>query len=100
MDAIDLKLITLLQKNARMPLKELANRVYLSSPATAARLEKLEKSGYIEGYHLRVDLKGAGFPVVAFISLDLSPEQKPTFYPAIQQNPNVMECYCEHSFLL
>ena len=45
MDSIDLKLITLLQKNARTPLKILANQVFLSSPATAARIEKLEKEG-------------------------------------------------------
>ena len=32
MDAIDLKLITLLQKNARTPLKVLASQVFLSSP--------------------------------------------------------------------
>ena len=45
MDSIDLKLITLLQKNARTPLKILANQVFLSSPATAARIEKLEMEG-------------------------------------------------------
>ena len=50
MDSIDLKLITLLQKNARTPLKILANQVFLSSPATAARIEKLEKEGII-GYY-------------------------------------------------
>ena len=56
MDKIDYRLISLLQENARMPLKQLAERVFLSSPATAARLERLEKSG-IKVY--RTDLDGS-----------------------------------------
>ena len=43
MDKIDKKLITLLQNNARMPLKALAENVFLSSPAVSARIERLEK---------------------------------------------------------
>ena len=40
MDRIDKKIITLLQKNARMPLKTLAEHVFLSSPAVSARIER------------------------------------------------------------
>lgn len=94
MDSIDLKLITLLQKNARTPLKILANQVFLSSPATAARIEKLEKEGIIGSYTANVDLKKAGFPIIAFIQLDLDPKLKPTFYPFIQSHPHVLECNC------
>ena len=94
MDSIDLKLITLLQKNARTPLKILANQVFLSSPATAARIEKLEKEGIIGSYSTNVDLKKAGFPIIAFIQLDLDPKLKPTFYPFIQSHPHVLECNC------
>ena len=43
MDKIDKKIITLLQQNARMPLKALAENVFLSSPAVSARIERLEK---------------------------------------------------------
>ncbi|MGN0494134.1 MAG: Lrp/AsnC family transcriptional regulator [Acutalibacteraceae bacterium] len=94
MDAIDLKIITLLQKNARMPLKLLAEQVYLSSPATAARIDKLEREGILESYTANVNLKKAGFPIIAFIQLDLDPKLKPTFYPFIRSNPNVLECNC------
>ena len=55
MDKIDKKLITLLQNNARMPLKALAENVFLSSPAVSARIERLEKEEIIEGY--KSDLK-------------------------------------------
>ena len=94
MDAIDLKIITILQNNARMPLKLLAEQVFLSSPATAARIEKLEREGILESYTANINLKKAGYPIIAFIQLDLDPKLKPTFYPFIRSNPNVLECNC------
>ncbi len=94
MDAIDLKLISLLQKNARVPLKQLAEQVFLSSPATAARIERLEKEGIITGYTARVNHKKLGFPIIAFINLEVQPVQKPEFYPFISNHPNVLECNC------
>ncbi len=94
MDNIDLKLLSLLQQNARTPLKQLAEQVFLSSPATAARLEKLEREGVISGYRAEIDLKKLGFPIIAFINLELRPDQKPEFYPFIRSHPNVLECSC------
>lgn len=77
-----------------MPLKLLAERVFLSSPATAARIDKLEREGIIESYSANINLKKAGYPIVAFIRLNLDPKLKPTFYPFIRSNPNVLECNC------
>lgn len=94
MDKIDLKLITLLGQNARTPLKQIAEQVYLSSPATAARIEKLEREGIITGYSAQLDLKKLGFPIIAFINLDLVPAQKPIVYPYLCAHPNVLECNC------
>ncbi|MEG1887183.1 MAG: Lrp/AsnC family transcriptional regulator [Oscillospiraceae bacterium] len=94
MDNIDLQLISLLQENARMPLKQLASQVFLSSPATAARIERLERSGIITGYSVKVDHKKLGFPIIAFVNLEVQPSQKPVFYPFIQSHPNVLECCC------
>lgn len=94
MDKIDYRLISLLQENARMPLKQLAERVFLSSPATAARLERLEKMGIISGYGVKIDHKALGFPITAFINLEVQPQQKSTFYPFIKEHPNVLECNC------
>ena len=94
MDQIDVKLLSLLQKNARYPLKYLAGQVYLSSPAVSARLERLEKQGIIAGYHANVEPLSLGFHITAFINLSLDPKQKPEFYPFISACPNVLECDC------
>lgn len=94
MDSIDIKILSLLQKNARMPLKQIAESIFLSSPATAARIERLEKEGVISSYRAEVNLKKLGFPIIAFINLELQPAQKPEFYPFICSHPNVLECSC------
>ena len=94
MDKIDYRLISLLQENARMPLKQLAQKVFLSSPATAARIEKLEKQGIISGYTLKMNHKLLGFPITAFINVEVQPSKKPVFYPFISEHPNVLECNC------
>ena len=55
MDDIDRKILRLLQDNARISLKTIAENTFLSSPAVSARIEKLEKDGIISGYHAQVN---------------------------------------------
>ena len=54
MDRIDRKIIDILQTNARAPLKEIADRVFLSSPAVSARIAKLEKDGVLTAIRRRL----------------------------------------------
>lgn len=94
MDHIDHKIIDLLQRDARAPLKEIADRVFLSSPAVSARIARLEKSGILTGYQAQINAPQLGYLVKAFINLDMDPQRKPEFYPYIQECPNVVECNC------
>jgi Lrp/AsnC family leucine-responsive transcriptional regulator len=94
MDHIDTQLITLLQKNARTSLKDLAKEVFLSTPAVSSRIDKLEKEGIITGYHSAINPFKLGYHITAFINLELAPDQKSEFYPYISAIPNVVECNC------
>lgn len=94
MDKIDAKLISLLQENARYPLKLLASRVFLSAPAVSSRIDKLEKQGIITNYNTTVDKQKLGYHVTAFVNLEISASQKPEFYPFVNECPNVLECNC------
>ena len=94
MDKIDAMLITLLQENARAPLKLLASKVFLSAPAVSSRIDKLEKQGIILGYNTVIDRQKLGYHITAFINLELSADQKSEFYPFINSCPNVLECNC------
>lgn len=103
MDDIDRKILRLLQTNARMSLKTVAENTFLSSPAVSARIERLEKEGLITGYHASVDPMKLGYHILAFINLDVVPEDKPKFYAYAKGVPNVLECSCvtgEYSMLM
>lgn len=93
MDKIDRKLIQLLQENARYSLKQLSEKVYLSSPAVAARIDKLEEEGIVTGYHADVDPDRMGYHITAFINVEMTPKLKASFLPYIATVPNVLECY-------
>ena len=94
LDNIDRKIIEMLQKNARTPVKEIAKEVFLSSPAVSARIEHLEKNGLITGYHAQINPVFLGYHIKAFINLEVEPNQKKDFYPFIQSIANVIECNC------
>ncbi len=94
MDKVDQKIIQMLQKNARIPVKDIAKEVFLSSPAVSARIDRLVQDGLIKGYHMTIDRSKLGYDLTAFIQLEITPHQKAEFYPFIKKSPNVLECSC------
>ena len=90
LDHIDYEILKMLQKNARVPLKEIAERVYLSSPAVSARIDTLMKKGYIEGFHAQINPQVMGYHIKAFINLEVTPQDKKQFYPFIKECKNVV----------
>lgn len=93
-DETDLQILSLLREDARIPMKRIAERTFLSSTAIATRIEKLEQAGYIDGYFTRINPQAFGFAVKAFVNLEIEPVRKKDFYPYIRSCPNVVECNC------
>lgn len=73
LDPIGLKILSALQKNARVPLSGIGRQVGLSAPAVAERVRKLEDAGIITGYHARIAPEALGRTVSAFINLTTDP---------------------------
>lgn len=94
LDFIDHQMISLLQENARMSLKDLASRIYLSSPAASARLEKLEREGYITGFHASVNHEMMGYSIKAFVTIAVDARLKEEFLEQMRRCRNVIECNC------
>lgn len=94
MDQIDRKILNLLQKNARISLKTISEHCFISSPAIAARINRLEKQGVIANYQTTINYEKLDYHVKAFIRLQLDPTQKKDFYPYVRSIPNVLECNC------
>lgn len=96
MDAIDKKLIQLLQKDAKMTIKELSSRLNLSNTPIYDRIKKLEKEGVIEGYTIQLNKKKFGLNLTAFcaVSMESHHSQSITeFETDILKLDEVSECY-------
>lgn len=103
LDYVDKEILNMLQQDARIPIKEIAAKVFLSSPAVSSRISRLEEQGYIEGYHAVINPIALGYHIKAFINLEVEPVEKKDFYPYIKSCPNVIECNCvtgDYSMLL
>lgn len=94
MDHIDKEILQILQGNARTSLKTIAEKTFLSSPAVSARIERLEKDGIITGYQAQIDPVKLGYHIIAFVNLNVLPEDKPRFYKYAESIPNILECSC------
>lgn len=73
MDATDREILTQLQREGRMPVNELAERVNLTSAPTSRRVKELERSGAIRGYHADVDPAALdlGFEALVHVTMKL-----------------------------
>lgn len=94
LDSVDRKILHILQENARTTLKDIAAQVFLSSPATSARIDKLEREGYILGYHTCVNKEKLGNRIRAFINVEVMPGKKEAFLNLARACSNVIECSC------
>lgn len=92
LDEIDKKILNRLRQNGRISLKELSAEVFLTMPAVSARIEKLEKEGYIRGYHASVDLAKLGYGIKAFILITVKPEDNKRFYEFAREEKCILEC--------
>ena len=92
LDKTDIAILNLLQKNARTPIKTIAEKVFISPPTVAARIEAMEKADIILGYHTKISDTVLGHPVRAFINLEVAPDRKSELYPFLQNSPEVIEC--------
>jgi DNA-binding Lrp family transcriptional regulator len=95
LDAIDRRILSLLQTDARMTNVELARAVNLSPSPCLARVRALEQRGYISGYVTLLDAKRLGLQVSVFIRVRLERQIEAaleTFERAMIDRPEVMEC--------
>ena len=68
-DRKDLKIMNILQSNARTSNAEIARQVGLAPSATLERIRKLEERGVISGYEARLDPRALGLDLLAFVSV-------------------------------
>lgn len=91
MDQIDYQIIQELQLNAKISMKDLANKVFLSSPATIERVRKLEENGIIKGYKAIIDPEKLNKSITAIVLFETTKCKE--LYAFCENHPDVLECY-------
>lgn len=106
LDAIDIRILDILQENARITTLELAEQVGLSATPCARRVKRLEDDGLIERYVTLLNEKKAGIDLSVFISVRLRNQTGETigrFERSVRSMPEITECYLMsgvHDYLL
>lgn len=96
LDRIDLRILAELQQDGRLSNVALSRRISLSPTPCLERVKRLEKTGYIKGYHadLNADKLGAGLLVFVQVSLDrTTPDIFSRFRSALAHLDPVQECH-------
>ena len=96
LDAIDLKLLSLLQEDGRMTNVDMAKAVGISAPPCLRRIRALQDQGYIQGFHADVNEKALGFEVKAFAMVGLHSQAEvdlSAFETRCRNWPLVRECH-------
>jgi DNA-binding Lrp family transcriptional regulator len=96
LDAIDRKLLNLLQLNSRITIRELSEKLNLSTTPVYERIKKLEKNGFIKDYITRIDPKMVGLKLIVYISVSLHEHTKEAidaFEAEMGKLDEVMEAY-------
>jgi Lrp/AsnC family transcriptional regulator len=96
MDAIDRKILTVLQENAALSVAEIGGRVGLSSTPCWKRIQRLEADGVIQKRVAIVDQDRIGLGISVFVSIetgDHSQEWLDRFAKTVTAMPEVMEFY-------
>ncbi len=96
LDRIDIRILGLLQSDAKLSNIKLAELVNLSPTAALARVQKLTREGFIVGYEARLNpvMLNNGFVVFVEILLDkTTPNVLDEFSHAVRQIPEIIECH-------
>lgn len=96
LDAIDLKILRLLQENSKITNLELSKRIGLSPAPTLERVKKLEQGDVIQSYHAKVNAAKLNLNISTFVLVSLAWQKEnalENFIEKIKSIDEVTECY-------
>ena len=93
-DALDRKILQLIQKDARIPFLEVARACNVSGAAIHQRIQKLTQLGILKGSQFIIDPEKIGYETCAYVGLYLKdPENFDAVVDKLRQIPEVTECH-------
>lgn len=92
LDTLDSAILAALARDARTPMRELAQKVGLSAPSTTERVRRLEAAGVIEGYTVRVNPTAIGLPIGAILRIRPMPGELNRVAGILASIPEITAC--------
>jgi len=92
LDAIDARILAALAEDARISVADIARLVGLSGPSVSERIRRLEESGVIEGYTVRINAPEIGLPIAAWLRVRPLPGELSRVADILRGLPEVVEC--------
>lgn len=92
----DRRILAELQRDSRLTMQELAERVGMSSSAVWRRVKSLEQDGVIDRYTVLVNAKKSGFGLASMVHVSLARHEQSHvdhFIREVLQHPEVLECF-------
>jgi DNA-binding Lrp family transcriptional regulator len=96
LDAIDKKILLILQQNSKINIKEIALKIGLTQTPTYERIRRLEKSGVIDKYVAVLNKEKIGYHVEVFCQVTLLVHSKKLitkFEKAVNRIDEIKECF-------
>ncbi|MDB1125665.1 Lrp/AsnC family transcriptional regulator [Vibrio algarum] len=96
LDRTDLDILRILHKKGRLSMVELAKQVHLTTSPCSDRVKRLEKEGFITGYHAEICPEKLGLDVQVFIHIRLDQSSFSIFdkfAKAVNLMPEIEQCY-------
>ena len=95
LDAVDRRILSVLQSEGRISNLDLAGRVGLSPTPCGRRVRRLEETGVITGYGARINPAALGLGVSVIVTVRLArqtPNDIAEFLAAVHRQPEITEC--------
>ena len=96
LDATDRRILTVLQKDARITNADLSEQVTLSPSACHRRVQRLEEDGYIAAYVALLNARKMGRPTVVYVEITLQSQAEDlldAFEREVAKVPDILECH-------
>ncbi|ADG87749.1 AsnC family transcriptional regulator [Thermobispora bispora] len=93
LDALDARLLITMRAHPRIGLTELARLLGVARGTVQSRLEKLTARGVIRDFGPTIDPEAIGYPILAFVSLQIAQGRLPEAVEALNEIPQILEVY-------
>ncbi|MFI6479622.1 Lrp/AsnC family transcriptional regulator [Nonomuraea sp. NPDC050663] len=93
MDQLDVRLLTTMRAHPRIGLTELARLLGVARGTVQARVEKLTAGGVITDFGPTVSVPAAGYPILAFVSLQIAQGRLAEAVIALRAVPEILEVH-------